>query len=147
VAPREPCAFCGGTGTADADLNFILARLRCRDDLRWIGRSSDALVDAAMTGVAPYARPYDGWDLGRCLVTRAVAPPHLHERMDAILAEWTALIEREKPYHGIDAAREMASKETPAVRAHLRHLRHEATGADAGPPPTEPGPEPKAEAS
>jgi hypothetical protein len=106
-------------------LDFLLARLRCDQahDHRWVGTSSTALVIAAIDGEEPTARPHDGWDLGRCYVTRAVAPECLHERMDAILARWTAAIEDAAPYYGLSAAREMAARETPAVRALVEDLK------------------------
>jgi hypothetical protein len=100
-----------------AERDFLLARARRPDDYRWVGSSSTALVVSAITGEPPEHRPYDGWDLGRCLVTRAVAPPHLHEAMDAILVGWTERVDAEDKHHGVAAARAMAEKETPVIRA------------------------------
>lgn len=117
--PAEKCGWCKGTGKMLASANFLLARLGCHDDYRWVGRSSDAMVIAAITGEEPDERPYDGWDLGRCMVTRAVAPECLHAAMDAILAEWTSLIEREDHYHGLEAARGMVEQYEASVRARI----------------------------
>lgn len=103
----EPCAECGGTGERTVLENFLLIRLRHHHDYRWVGRSADAMILAAVTGEEPTAYPHDGWDLGRCMVTRAVAPPELHERMDELIARWEQWPDRPKPYWGTDAARQM----------------------------------------
>lgn len=96
--------------------NFLVRR-KVQGDHRWVGLSSDAMVVAALTGEEPTDWPADGWDLGRCLITRQVAPAHLHAAMDAY-------IERAKPkvataYYGVDAAEEMAGKHGPAVAEML----------------------------
>lgn len=126
VASGEPCSWCGGSGTSSADANFLLARLRA-GDFRWVGTSSAALVVAAMTGAEPAWEPSDGWDLGRCMVTRAVAPEHLHAAMDEIIERWTAAMRERKassgsPYYGVDDARKMFEKELPIVQAKLAEL-------------------------
>lgn len=79
---------------AYADELAVLLVARLRDGLssrglgsRWIGRSSDAMLLAAINGSYPIGRPYDGWDLGRCLVTRAVAPPELQAVADTLELE------------------------------------------------------------
>jgi hypothetical protein len=120
-APVEPCAHCGGSGTVSANENFLLARLHAAaaHDYRWIGSSSDALVAAAMTGAPPKDRPFDGWDLGRCMVTRAVAPAHLHPRMDAIIEDWIATLDIDKQFYGVDEARKMVVEHADDVRLQV----------------------------
>jgi hypothetical protein len=120
-APTEPCAHCGGSGAISANENFLLARLHASaaHDYRWIGVSSNALVVAAMTGTEPKDRPYDGWDLGRCMVTRAVAPEHLHARMDAIIEGWIATLDIDKPHYGVPEARKMVFDHADDVRAQI----------------------------
>lgn len=110
------CPTCGGSGRVTAAEKFLLARLRAHGDSRWIGASSDAMVVAVLTGEPPSTRPCDGWDLGRCLVTQAVAPPEMAAAMQPIIDEWTALIEAKKPYHGVTAARGMLEKHADDVR-------------------------------
>lgn len=123
----ESCHWCGGIGKVLPDVNFLLARLRARSDHRWIGSSSDALVVAALTGEPPSDRPFDGWDLGRCLVTLAVAPPSLAERMEPIVARWTDEMEREKaesgyPYYGVPDAVAMLQEHVGSVREAMERI-------------------------
>jgi hypothetical protein len=129
VEKTERCAWCNGHGSVLAGQNFLLARLRATRDYRWIGTSSDAMVVAAMTGEKPSTRPYDGWDLGRCMVTRAVAPEHLHERMDEIIKGWIALLETERPYYGVKEARAMVEEHAGGVRELIESFAGPAASA------------------
>jgi hypothetical protein len=120
----EPCGWCKGAGHVTATANFLLARLRAdqADDYRWIGASANALVIAAITGEEPKSRPFDGWDLGRCLITRSVAPAELRERMHPIVESWIADMRAEKeasgrPFYGVEDAQKMHDEHVEAVRA------------------------------
>lgn len=126
----ERCVLCNGHGEVSANANFLLARLSASadNDYRWIGNSSSAMVVAAITGEEPKDRPYDGWDLGRCMVTRAVAPEHLHAAMDKIIERWTRLIAKDKPYWGEDAARGMVAEHALDVRARIAQFMDEGIG-------------------
>lgn len=117
----ETCQWCGGIGSCTPEANFLLARLRDRDDYRWIGLSSDAMVVAAITGEEPTERPYDAWDLGRCMVTRAVAPASLHEAMDRMIEHWRRLLFEgdENRYYKFEDAEKMVEKELPVVQSRL----------------------------
>ena len=121
----EPCAWCQGTGTASAERNFILTRLRLdrvRSSSGWIGVSSTGMLLEAITGEPTSERPYDVWDLGRCILTRRLAPEHLHESMDAYLAKWRPVIAARDRWRDISEADKMADKYEPAVRADMEAL-------------------------
>jgi len=92
--------------------NFLVRR-KMQQDHRWVGSSSDAMVVAAITGEEPTDWPFDGWDLGRCMITRRVAPPHLHAAMDAYIEQAKPKVEGS--YHGLEAAKKMAEEDGPAV--------------------------------
>lgn len=122
---QAPCIQCGGTGQVDEVANFLL--LRMRDDrhasYQWVGVSSTAMIVAALTGEDPEDHPYDGWDLGRCMVTRDVAPESLRPAMDKIIRRWCKRMRDEwRPHHGVEDARKMRKECTPVVRARLEAL-------------------------
>lgn len=82
------------------------------------------MVVAAINGTPPAEQPFDGWDLGRCMVTRAVAPECLHKRMDAILDDWIDAMEHEEaetghPFYGVECARGMLAKYEQVVRSRI----------------------------
>ena len=75
-----------------AERDFLLARLRFNHHSLGTGVAADAMVVAAITGTPPTSRPHDDSDLGSCIITRELAPPHLHEAMDVLIAQWTDVL-------------------------------------------------------
>lgn len=92
-SPQEPCAHCDGTGTVDAERNFLLDRMQ-NGDHTWVGISSDAMVMQVITGAEEPARwPSDVWDLARCEETYKRAPEHLKPAMLKTLLRFRRHIE------------------------------------------------------
>lgn len=97
-----------------AERDFL--RARHHGDLgnsRWVGLSSDAMVEYALGGPLPHAfrYPHDCADLARCLVTRKVAPEHLRPRMSRLLTRYRAKLTPE----AIKRAEELANEWLPFV--------------------------------
>lgn len=65
----------------EQERDFFLARA-LHGDHTWVGLSSDAMLDQALTGARwPTDYPHDKGDLGRCEETYRRAPEHLQRRM------------------------------------------------------------------
>lgn len=109
MTASDDLALYDAVGAAALEVMAFLGRRhqhkRARHSSCWIGLSSDALVWHAITGDPPTERPHDAADFARCLVTRALAPVALHARMDVQLADWSALLESERPGTVADAAK------------------------------------------
>lgn len=94
----------GGLTRAQAieERNFLLARLAVRDhdSWKWVGISSNEMVDAAITGrpVHGFNIPHDQADLSRCEETYKRAPEHLKPKLLPILRGFRALLERKKSW-------------------------------------------------
>ena len=101
---------------AQIEQDFWLHRFIHKSSV-WVGRSADAMLTSAITGEPAKEWPFDGWDLGRCLLTREVAPEHLHEAMDRYIAE--ARDHVDGAFYGFIAAEEMVEGHLEAVWAAL----------------------------
>ena len=98
----------------EAERDFLLARLT-RNSADWVGRSSNEMVRAAITGGRPYGLniPYDQGDLGRCEETYLRAPAHLKPRMLPILRAFRCVVTERKswpnPISGTEATQLLAA--------------------------------------
>lgn len=74
---------------------MLIRRFRAahEHDSSLVGRSSNAMLLAALTGGPVSDRPYDTWDLNRCERTYEAAPPHLRARMTPTLLAFRELVE------------------------------------------------------
>lgn len=85
----------------EAERDFLLARL-VDGDSRWVGRSSNAMVAAAIrgTGVDFFSYPHDDGDLGRCEETYKRAPEHLRPALLTILGRFREHVRRDRETGG-----------------------------------------------
>lgn len=94
----------------EAERDYLVDRICTANDLAdrsdLIGRSSTAMLAAALTGEPVTAEPLDVWDLNRCERTYERAPAHLQAAMLPTLERFRAkVLGRTEDWHR-DAVRD-----------------------------------------